>query len=223
MSLAGIAGANRSRTAHEFVRATLRKAILDGSLPGGTRLVQTGVASELGVSTTPVREALRDLATEGLVFFDPHRGAVVRTLDINEVREIYELRATLEPLMVRRVIDRISPATLERAEALIAAMDDERRPSAWVGLNREFHGLLTEADDGSRLADILAKLRDSASVYISLSLDAREQQMPEANEEHRQLVKAYRAGDVEKAIGITLTHFNATLAAIEEAHRSGAI
>ncbi|GAA4979038.1 GntR family transcriptional regulator [Actinopolymorpha pittospori] len=223
MSLSGIVGTNRTPTAHEFVRATLRKAILDGSLPGGTRLVQTGVASELGVSTTPVREALRDLATEGLVFFDPHRGAVVRTLDINEVREIYELRATLEPLMVRRVIDRISLATLERAEALIAAMDDERRPSDWVGLNSEFHGLLTEVDDGSRLADILAKLRDSASVYISLSLDAREQQMPEANDEHRQLVKAYRAGDVEKAIDITLTHFNATLAAIEEAHRSGAI
>lgn len=223
MSLAGIAGSSRSRTAHEFVRETLRKAILDGSLPGGTRLVQTSVAAELEVSTTPVREALRDLATEGLVFFDPHRGAVVRTLDINEVREIYELRATLEPLMVRRVIDRISPATLEQAETLIAAMDRERRPSAWVELNRDFHALLTEIDDGSRLADMLAKLRDSASVYISISLDAREQQMPEANDEHRQLIEAYRSRDVEKAIAITLTHFNATLAAIEETHRTGGI
>ncbi|MGH3728943.1 MAG: GntR family transcriptional regulator [Micromonosporaceae bacterium] len=223
MSLADIAGSHRSRTAHEFVRETLRKAILGGSLSGGTHLVQTEVAAELKVSTTPVREALRDLATEGLIFFDPHRGAVVRTLDLNEVREIYELRIALEPLMIRRVIASISPEAFQRAEELNAEMDQETDPSIWVDLNREFHALFAEADGGSRLSAILASLRDSAAAYVSLSLDARPQQMPDANEEHRRIIGAYLARDADQAIDITLAHLRATLAAIEDAHHTGAI
>jgi DNA-binding GntR family transcriptional regulator len=72
--------ASPRRTAHEYVRNSLREGILRGSLVGGTRLVQSEIASELEVSTTPVREALRDLATEGLVQLDAHRGAVVLQL-----------------------------------------------------------------------------------------------------------------------------------------------
>lgn len=221
--LSAIAGSHRSRTTHEYVRETLRKAILDRSLPGGTRLVQTEVAAELDVSTTPVREAMRDLATEGLIFFDPHRGSVVRTLNLQEVREIYELRTALEPLMIRRVIDKITPEALERAEQLTAEMDREKDPSIWVEYNREFHALFTEANDGSRLSAILASLRDSAAAYVSLSLDTRPQQMAETNDEHRGIIEAYRASDVDQAIDITLAHLQSTLAAIEEAHRTGTI
>lgn len=223
MRLARVAGAHRrSRTAHEFARETLRKAILDGSLPGGTRLVQAEIAAELGISTTPVREALRDLATEGLIFLDPHRGAVVRTLDLNEVREIYELRIALEPLMIRRMIGNISDEAFERAQQLAEEMDTEKDPSTWVDLNREFHSLFAEPEGTSRLSGILASLRDSAAAYVSLSLDARPQQMVDANDEHRQLIDAYVNRDVDRAIEITLAHLRSTLSAIEEAHRTEA-
>jgi DNA-binding GntR family transcriptional regulator len=85
------------QTAHEFARATLRHAILTGQIPGGSRLVQTDLAAQLSLNTTPVREALRDLATEGLIRFDPHRGAVVHRLTQREVDEVYRIRGCSNP------------------------------------------------------------------------------------------------------------------------------
>jgi DNA-binding GntR family transcriptional regulator len=185
--------------------------------------VQAELASQLGVSTTPVREALRDMASEGLVVFDPHRGAIVRPLDMEEVREIYELRITLEPLMVRRVADLITDEQLDRADGLAARMRIETNLSTWVELNREFHSVFSEIGEGSRLAGILASLRDSASAYVSLSLEARPEQVPQANHEHDELVKLYRERDADGALELTLQHLRSTLAAIEEAHERGGI
>jgi DNA-binding GntR family transcriptional regulator len=213
----------RSRTAHEYALTTLRSAILGGTLAGGTRLVQTELASQLNVSTTPVREALRDLAMEGLVVFDPHRGAVVRLLDIDEVREIYLLRTTLEPIMIRRVGERLTDAQIDQADELAKRMKTEANLSAWVDLNGEFHTILAETDDGSKLASILANLRDSASAYVSLSLEARPQQVAEANTEHAELVRLYRERDIEAIVQLTLRHLHSTLAAIEAAHERGVI
>ena len=223
MTLSNLRPAGRSRTAHEYVLATLRSAILDGTLAGGTRLVQTELASQLGVSTTPVREALRDMASEGLVVFDPHRGAIVRPLDIAEVQEIYELRIALEPLMVRRVIDRITDGQLDRAEELARRMQTEENLSVWVDHNRGFHAVFAEIDQGSRLAGMLASLRDSASAYVSLSLQARPEQVPEANDEHDELVRLYRRRDADGAVELTLRHLRSTLAAIEKAHERGGL
>lgn len=221
MQIGRLAAPARTRTAYEHVRATLRAAILDRTLPAGVRLVQSDLAAQLGVSTTPVREALRDLATEGLVLFDSHRGAVVRPLDIGEVREIYELRMTLEPLMVGRVIDRITAEQLDRAEELAGRMRTESDMSVWVNLNRDFHAVFSDVDAQSRLAQILAGLRDSAAGYVAVSLDARREQVEEANEEHREMLEVYRRRDREAAVELTLQHLRSTLVVIEEAHAKG--
>ncbi|WP_051580791.1 GntR family transcriptional regulator [Pseudonocardia acaciae] len=221
MPINPLAAPPRTRTAYEHVRATLRAAILDRTLSAGERLVQSELASQLGVSTTPVREALRDLATEGLVLFDSHRGAIVRPLNIDEVREIYELRMTLEPIMVRRVIERITDEQLARAADLAAQMRTESDMSTWVNLNRAFHGVFTEIDDKSRLATILAGLRDSAAGYVAVSLDAQPRHIAEANAEHEQLLDIYRRRDADAAIELTLQHLRSTLAIIEEAHTEG--
>lgn len=205
----------RARTAHEYVRHAVRAAILDGTLPAGARLVQSELAEQLGVSTTPLREALRDLATEGLVVFDPHRGALVRTLDLDEVREIYALRILLEPEMVRRVIHQITDDQLERAAELQRRMSDVHDEAAWVDLNREFHEVLAEPGRDSRLASILNNLRDSAVAYVALSLQANENQAKETNAEHEELIEHYRNRDVDAAVALTIQHLRSTLAAIE--------
>src|SRR3990172_11947171 len=92
------------QTAHEFVRGVLRRAILNGELASGSRLVQAELAAMLDVSTTPVREALRDLATEGLVQFDPHRGAIVSELSSEDVHAISAFRTVLDPLALGRAV-----------------------------------------------------------------------------------------------------------------------
>jgi DNA-binding GntR family transcriptional regulator len=211
-----IAAPRANRTVHEFVHNALRAAVLDGTLTGGARLVQSELAQQLGVSTTPVREALRDLATEGLVVLDPHRGAVVRSLDIEEVRELYELRMTLEPLMVRRVAASLTDERLDRAAELHGRMEEPWDPQTWSRLNRDFHALFSETADSSRLASILTSLRDSAAPYVAMSLVARPEQASQANAEHAEMVEAYRAGDVDRAVELTLGHLRSTLAVIEE-------
>jgi DNA-binding GntR family transcriptional regulator len=223
VALKKLAAPARSRTAHEYVRQALRAAVFDGTLARGARLVQSELAEQLGVSTTPVREALRDLATEGLVVFDPHRGALVRTLDVAEVRELYELRMTLEPIMVHRVIERINMSQLSRADALQQQMELPCDISTWVELNRDFHAVFTEVDGNSRLAVILTGLRDSAAAYVGLSLDARPQQVAEANAEHAALLEIYRRRDAEAAVELTLRHLRSTLQAIEQAHERGVL
>jgi DNA-binding GntR family transcriptional regulator len=125
--------------------------------------------------------------------------------------------------MVRRVVDQITDEQLDRAEGLAARMRTETNLSTWVELNRDFHAVFGEIGEGSRLAGMLASLRDSASAYVSLSLDARPEQVPQANHEHDQLVKLYRERDADGAIELTLQHLRSTLAAIEEAYERGGI
>jgi DNA-binding GntR family transcriptional regulator len=212
----------RSRTAHEYALRTLREALLDGTLPAGTRLIQSDLAAQLDVSVTPVREALRDLAAEGLVIFDPHRGALVRSLDLAEVKEIYELRMLLEPVMIRRTVSALAAAQIDRADQLRRQMEETESIAAWVELNREFHEAFVQPGDGGRLATILAGLRASASAYVGISLVGGQERLAESNDEHARLVELYRQRNVEGVIELTLQHLQSTLAAIEGVHDSDA-
>lgn len=214
-------GQARKQTTHGYVLKTLRDAILDGTLPGGTRLIQAEIAAQLDVSITPVREALRDLAGEGIVESDPHRGSRVRSLDLGEVRELYELRIALEPLMVRRMITSVSEQALVDAERLLHRMTKTKDNVAWSELNRQFHAHFAEADNGSRLAQILSGLRDSAAPYVSLSLGASLERRAESDIEHAQLVELYRARDEEGAVRLTIQHLKSTLTTIEQARDAG--
>lgn len=213
----GLKTTKRSKTAHEYVLAVLRPAILDGTIKAGTRLVQTDLAEMLDVSTTPVREALRDLATEGLVIFDPHHGAMVRTLTLEEVQEIYELRIALEPMMIPRAVEAIGADQLRAAENLISAMDSETDVVSWARLNHSFHSILSNAGNGGKLAGFLNNLRDCSSVYVTLSLHVRPEQMKEANYDHSQLLDLYAKKDAAACIEITLAHLRSTMEAIKQA------
>jgi DNA-binding GntR family transcriptional regulator len=221
MSLGDIVAGARAKTAHQYVLKSIRDAILNGHLSGGTRLVQSELATQLDVSITPVREALRDLAGEGLVIFDPHRGALVRSLDVDEVRELYELRIVLEPIHVRRVFDRVTDEQIDVADGLRQRMQDTDDIDDWAELNRQFHAALTAVDSTSRLAKILAGLRDSASLFVSLSLGASEERLRESNLEHAELVEFYRRRDLAAVEQLTVKHLQTTLTTIEEAHEQG--
>ena len=205
----------RPRTAHEAVRESMRQAIMRGDLQGGTRLIQSELAESLGVSTTPVREAMRDLATEGLIDFDRYRGAIVHTPTLDEVREIYEIRLLLEPAAARKAVHRISKEDLRTASALLSQMDDEDDIGRFVDLNRSFHAVLLTPGVPARLEPILRVLRDAAAIHVSASLKAQPSQMRDSNAIHHRLLDAYRRHDAEAAAELTSRHLSSTVETIE--------
>ncbi|SNT13083.1 DNA-binding transcriptional regulator, GntR family [Asanoa hainanensis] len=206
------------RTAHQMVRDSLRRAILDGTLPAGSRLVQADIAARLRVSTTPVREALRDLASEGLIRLDAHRGAVVRETSLAEVREIYLIRRLLEPEAVKVAVQELTPDLLARLERLQAELDAAREPGRWVALNREFHRVLNSAAGLHRLAEILNHLDDNAAVYVNMALRAADaDHLDSGNEHHQRLLEACRDGDGERAAKLVVEHLQQTLSTVERA------
>ncbi len=198
-------------TAHEFVYDTLRRAILGGALPGGAHLVQADIASRLSVSTTPVREALRDLAAEGLVVFRPHIGAVVRELNLVELTELYDIRKALEPLAIRRAAERITAEELAEATALARQMEAESDPATWAVLNRKFHQVLEDAAQAPFIQSVLRGVQDISAIYVARSLVARPTRMGSGNKQHRGLIAALRRHDGDAAADQLVAHLDATL------------
>ena len=209
------------RTAHEQVLEQLRSAILGGALAPGTPLVLSELSTQLGVSRTPIREAIRDLAGEGLVDFDSYRSSMVHVPTLAEAQEVYGLRLVLEPLGVLRAVERISDEQLERARALHEAMLHTSDLGTWVQLNRDFHAILFEPADSPRLLAIVTSLRNAAAIQVSLSIQAEVSQLEGANREHELILDAYGKRDAERAAELTRTHLRSTLDIIEAYERAG--
>jgi DNA-binding GntR family transcriptional regulator len=201
-------------TAHQYAKEALRQAILSGQLPGGSRLVQADLAAELRVSTTPIREALRDLVAEGLIIFDPHRGALVRPLNVSEVEEVYSIRRVLEPLAIRLATDRITKPELAEAAQLLKQMEAGVEPTEWVQLNLRFHALLESAARSPLLESIIRSTRDIAALYVAHSVKQFPERLREGNREHRAMLTAMRKGDPDKATEILVHHLDGTLKAV---------
>lgn len=188
------------RTAHEFVRETLRRAILRGDLGGGARLIQADLAAELEVSTTPVREALRDLATEGLITLDRHRGGIVRELNWDEMGEIRRIRETLEPLLVELAVPGVTEEQLSVARDLSDWMAEESDLANWVELNRRFHFLFYEATGAPRLSGILKSLEEAAAVYVAQAQRWHPEIRRRADADHRAFIEACRRRNPAEAL-----------------------
>lgn len=204
------------RTTQQLVYEVVRRSIMSGLLAPDTRLAQGQIAEQLQTSTTPVREALRRLAGEGLVRIDAHRGAVVRGLNKEELIELYEIRLLLEPLAIHKAAERITDAELAEAEALWERMNDHSDPAAWAEFNREFHGVFARAARSPKLIQMLGGLRDSAAPYVRWSLTTHPGFSVEANQEHRELMDACRRRDGDLAAAIEEKHLRATLAAVTD-------
>src|SRR5436305_7724762 len=147
--------------------ATIQSRVLSGEIPTGARLRQESLASEFGVSRTPVREALRQLQASGLVNVQPNRGAVVRGPSTRDIREAYAVRAELEGLAAELAVPHIDDAQLEQlreAERLFRhsieeVIEDRRRgvdrhwsiESDWERANNLFHGVIQEAAGNRQL------------------------------------------------------------------------
>lgn len=212
-------GTSAVRTAHRDVTDRLREAIVSGALPAGTRLVQAELAASLSVSVTPIREALRELEGLGLVDFDPFRGAAVHEVSLEELDEIYELRAVLVPIAIRERVRTITDAELDEAEAIVSQMTLKISDARWVEANRRLHQLLDGVPQRPHLRMILDRLAAVSALYVGISVDRDPQRRRRARRDHEALIRAYRARDAETVIELTLRHLSDTAEVVRAALR----
>ncbi len=186
----------------------IREAIIDGRLPPGQRLKEEELARELGISRTPVREALLLLESEGLVESIPRRGATVRSYAVSDLDDVYQLRALLEGHAARRAAARISPADVTRLEKSCDRFDRLRAEDDLLDLVKEnllFHSVVHEAAASDRLAALIRKVIEIPLVYKSFYWYSPEQKVI-SQHYHRQLARALKLGDGERAELIMKEH-----------------
>lgn len=212
-----VGGGLSRATISDQVRETLRRAILGGQLPGGTHLGLAEIAEALNVSTTPVREALRVLSSEGFVQLDPYRGAIVRSPDRDEAAEVIRLRQALEPLAMAEAIAGLTPEIIGDARHLLQLMLDRPDSEEWVEANREFHEILYRGARSQRLLEILATLRAPVVMYVSRAVIQDAGFRDAANRQHVALFEAMVAGDVAAAQHLIIDHVALPMAATESA------
>lgn len=199
------------RTTQAIVAERIRIEILSGVLTPGTRLMQAELAKRMNTSTTPVREALRELTSEGLLSLDPHRGVIVHEPSEEELEEIYQIRRLLEPESMAKTVLNITEDEIAQARDVIDRMESEQDPGTWTVLNNHFHGLLVNASRSPLLSSMVQNLRNRSSQYVASSMRDIEHRMHDANEEHAALLQACVDRDVDAAIAVTRRHLAATV------------
>ena len=192
----------------DHVYTALRERILSGDLPRASKLRQVSLAQEMGVSRTPLREALRRLAAEGLVDFSPNRGATVSELDFGDMRHAWAARVALEPGAARLAAERRDPdgiAAMREAIADQRSADGERGQS--FSANRAFHLALAAASGNphlTRFAEMLWVPRIGVPIYAA---QAAEPAGPSAwADEHERIADAIEGGDADAAERLTRAH-----------------
>lgn len=190
----------------QMVAQSLRDRIMAGSLQPGARLVEGRLSEELSVSRMPVREALRLLAAQGLVVIEPRRGASVVDFTPEQVREMVEVRATLEGLNAKLAAKRREPqqlVMLERVLADGARLVDSDEQAKLMRLNAEFHDALGTVAGNSVLHDLVRSLRERTELLFSRT---GRKQTVKSWEEHAAIMRAVLSGDAELAALLAARH-----------------
>jgi DNA-binding GntR family transcriptional regulator len=199
------------RVTADVVADKLREAIQAGALPDGAVLNQGALAERFGVSTQPVREALRQLMAEGLIETRAHHGSVVRGLSIERLNEIYDNRAVIEGHMLTRAIPRIPADTIAALRAQEAAMPAGADVSTWLVSTREFHDTLLRFSDDQTALELVAQLRARAERYVRMWSGFGDVWQPDLAEgEHAAILRAIEDGDGARARLLLETHIRDT-------------
>ncbi|MBO8172234.1 MAG: GntR family transcriptional regulator [Bacillaceae bacterium] len=205
-------------TLHLKVCRVLREAILRGEFKPGQRLVQEELANSLGVSRMPVREALRKLESEGLVSIEPHRGAVVKSLTVEDVKEIYVLRSQFEKMAVEKSVERMGKEDIQALENVMEEMKRAEDAEEFIEKNIQFHRLLVKRCPWNRLLSFIETLWNGFPQQTPHLISG---QIEKSNEEHTQILEAVKAGRAAEAAELVSEHIKRTGDALVERLQSG--
>ncbi len=200
-------------TVEHATHAELRRAILTGRLEPGQRIRQDEVAAMLSVSRMPIREALRALAQEGLVVLQPHRGALVSPLTVEELEGIYAARRGLEALVGRLAAERMTAPVLDGMRAMVQRLSelaDREEQDEFLRVERDYHALCYSASGRARLCHQVNDLRERAERYLRLVFDSPTR-FRESLQAQEGLYRACQARDGAEAERVLVVALNWTL------------
>lgn len=203
----------------DHVYRSIREQILSGDLPSGEWLREGDLATALGVSRTPVREAFRRLAAEGLVHHERNRGVQVKIWSLNDLDEIFALRTQLEPWGCG-LAAKSGTAALDQLASLASAMDaaaGQRHPDIdrITALNNRFHQAILDSADNSRLSAVLTSLVQVPLVWRTFSHYSPEV-LQRSLAHHHEIVEALRVGDPDWAESVMRSHVRNAWASIRK-------
>ena len=196
----------------------LRSLILSRQLKPGERLLQNELAANLGVSRTPLREALHKLASEGLVSFSPYKGAYVADLSLADLEAIYSIRTALECHAGYLAAQYITGEELEQLETVLLEMQerfDKGQLSRLMELNRRFNTTIFAASRQPRLCDLTVEYMHLADLFRWVHFSV-ERLAAECIAEHRELLEALRERDAEKVVRLTRAQIQWSVNALKE-------
>lgn len=194
----------------------LRELIGSGQLAPGSQIVQESLSATLGVSRVPIREALRVLEGEGQVVHFPNRGYFVADLSVEDLEEVYQIRALLEEKALREAIPLLTRSDLEYIESIL--QDVEKAASAKkiadiTEANRRFHFAMYEASNMPRLVRMIRTLWDATDAYRGVYF-ATPVNLTHMNQEHRQMMQSLKTADVQKTIELQAKHRENAVSAV---------
>ena len=208
-------------SAPEYAAGSIREGITSGRYPLGSRLDQNALAGELGISTIPVREALRQLEAEGLVEISPRRGAFVAAISTAEMIEIYKIREALDTLAISEAVPNLTEADFRRVEAILDELEEStgvHDVDRTLALNRQFHGAIYAAAGMPRLVQMISNLTNRYSIYNKVYIPRHSEH---STQEHRAIFEACRARDVTRAVELTHDHLRSARQQMIDALEAG--
>lgn len=205
----------------EIVFNTLRDAIINGDLEPGERLIEITLADTLGVSRTPIREAIRELENEGLVVMTPRKGAEVARISHDDLTDVLEVRRVLEILAMELACEKITPEELTHLENNLNDFDScisKGNPSELSSLDENFHEIIYNSTGNKRLIQILNNLRKQMYRYRFVYIKGISHRKT-LHSEHLKILNALKNRDKEASVAAILEHIdNQKKAILENIH-----
>ncbi|HPU45883.1 MAG: GntR family transcriptional regulator [Clostridiaceae bacterium] len=203
----------------DVIFETLRKAIISGDIKPGERLMEVALAEQMGVSRTPVREAIRRLEAEGLVTMVPRKGTHVSELSAKDIIDVLEVRGALDKLATALAAKRMKPQQIRALESIhkqFVACVEKANIDGAVRKDIEFHDAIYAASGNSRLIGVLSSLREH--IYRFRVIYLRDMNIAEyVEQEHNQILNALREGNDELAAELSEKHIRNQMVSIVEA------
>jgi DNA-binding GntR family transcriptional regulator len=210
----------REHSLATLAQQELERRIISGEIAAGTKLNEVEVASALGVSRGPVREAFSALSQAGLVRVEKNRGVFVRQVSLEEANEFYEVRAALEGLIGKLAARRIAIDEIEQLRAVVRRMhmtQKSRRADEYFVLNVEFHDLLARAARNNALLANYRGVVNQLDLYRRATISRGQENIPLSTQEHEAIVEAVAARDEQRAEALLTEHVLASRSRLQAA------